>query len=154
MLIAATASEAKGAVMKTSRGVRLGLLLGVVALVLGCTPTQQYSVQGAERAAGADAHIEIERQETGNWLVTVEVENLLPPARMAEGLTTYSVWFQASGDQARRAGNLAYDADDRAGQMTATTSRQNFQIILTGEADPDAGSPSDHVVFRQNVEAP
>jgi hypothetical protein len=133
---------------------QIGLLLGALVMVLGCTPTRQYAIQGADRAAGSDAHVTIERQETGNWMVTFEVNNLLPPERLEEGLTTYSVWFQAGEGAPSRAGNLAYDADARTGTMAATTSHQAFQLIMTGESDPAAGSPSENVVFRSALESP
>jgi hypothetical protein len=128
-----------------------GLAL-VAALAIACGGVQ-YDVHGAERASGADGHIEIEAQDGGNHLVNVEVENLLPPSRFGDGLTVYVVWFQAPEQQPRRAGTLAYEEGDRAGQMTATTTDGTFELIVTGETAADTVSPSENVVFRVAVDA-
>lgn len=126
----------------------------VMVMAASCTPNRQYAVQGAERAAGADGSIHIEQQEGGNWMVQLEVQNLLPPSRLGEGLTTYVVWFQESGQQPMRVGVLQYEEGDRRGEMSATTTFEAFQLILTGETEAGVPSPSEHVVFRTAVESP
>jgi len=126
----------------------------LVATALACGGSLQVAVHGQDRAAGADGTIDVERQDTGNYVVNIQVSNLLPPARFGDGLTTYAVWFQAPDQQPQRVGVLAYDEDDRAGQMMATTSLTNFEVIITGEAAADAVSPSEHIVFRATIAAP
>lgn len=140
--------------MKRDHFVLFALLTSLALFALNCTPQREYLVQGSERAAGADGHIDIELQEGGNWMVQLEVNNLLPPARLDEGLTTYVVWFQAADQQPQRMGTLTYDEDDRTGEMMATTTLSAFRLILTGEAEGSVVSPSEFVVFRTDVESP
>jgi len=123
-------------------------------VVVACGGSLDLAVQGQNRAAGSDGTIHVERQDTGNFMVEVAMENLLPPARFGEGLTTYAVWFQAPDQQPQRVGVLAYDEDGRSGQMMATTSLTAFDVVVTGESAPDAVAPSEHVVFRSTIEAP
>jgi hypothetical protein len=134
------------------RNLQLFGLIGVVAMLLACGGTQ-YVLQGQERAAGADGRVEVEAQDGGNYLVSVQTENLLPPSRLGEELTTYVVWFQPSEQTPQRMGQIAYDADSRSGSMTATTANTAFQVIVTGEVAPDVVTPSENVVFRASIEA-
>lgn len=126
----------------------LSVLFTVAAI--GCGT--QITVQGQERAAGADGTIDVERLDTGNSVVEINVQNLLPPGRFGDGLTTYAVWFQAAEQQPQRVGVLEYDEGDRTGQMMATTPLTAFEVIVTGESAADAVSPSENVVFRATVQ--
>lgn len=130
----------------------LGILLALA--MIGCGGTQQYTAQGQNRAAGADGEIHIERQETGNFIVETAIEHLLPPERFGDGFVAYAVWFQAPEEQPQRMGHLDYDEGDRFGEMMATTSLTNFEVIVTGEDSESATSPSEHIVFRAAVSAP
>lgn len=130
-------------------------VLGIGSLLLGgCAGVREYVVVGTQKAPDADAAIKIEEQEGGNFLVTVSVQHLLPPDRLAAELTTYAVWFQAAGSRPLRVGNLTYDAEDRSGEVVATTTLTSFDIIISGEASETAASPSEHEVFRTSVESP
>ena len=129
------------------------MLVVMFTLLVGACGGVQYTVEGQDRAAGANGTIEVEAQDGGNFVVNLRVEHLLPPARFADDATTYVVWFQAPDQQPQRVGTLAYDEGDRRGEMMATTSFPTFDVIVTGEADPQAVSPSEHVVLRQTVQA-
>ena len=122
----------------------------VVFVAIGCG-SSQVTVQGQNRAAGADGTIDVESQDTGNFMVETVVEHLLPPNRFGDGLTTYAVWFQAPDEQPERGGILDYDEGDRRGEMMATTSLPAFEVIVTGESAADVVAPSEHIVFRTNV---
>lgn len=128
------------------------LSLIVVFSAIGCG-SGQVTVQGQNRAAGADGTISVDAQDTGNFMIETVVEHLLPPSRFGDGLTTYAVWFQAPDEQPERVGILDYDEGDRRGEMMATTSLSAFEVIVTGETAPDAVAPSEHVVFRTSVNA-
>ena len=130
------------------------MTLVVLTGLAACGRSRQFNVQGSNQAPGADATVRVERQDGGNYLVSVHATNLLPPARVNEALTTYVVWFQPQDQAPQRVGTLAYNDGDRAGEMTATTPNTNFQVVISGEASPDVAAPSDHVVFRVAVDAP
>lgn len=126
----------------------------VVVGGLACGGSRQFILQGSDRAPGADGQVLIERQDGGNYLVTVTATNLLPPARIDAALTTYVVWFQPPEQTPQRVGVLAYDEGNRSGEMTATTAVTGFSVIVSGEASADVAAPSDFVAFRATVEAP
>jgi hypothetical protein len=126
--------------------------LFIVFVVVGCGGSQ-VTVQGQNRAAGADGTINVDPQETGNFVIETVVEHLLPPGRFGEGITTYAVWFQAPDEQPERVGILDYDEGDRRGEMMATTSLSAFEVIVTGETAADAVAPSEYIVFRTSVNA-
>lgn len=126
----------------------------VVAGGLACGGSRQFILQGSDRAPGADGQVTLERQDGGNFLVTVSATNLLPPARINDQLRTYVVWFQPPEQTPQRVGVLNYDEAGRSGEMTATTAVTSFTVIVSGETAPDVAAPSEFVAFRASVEAP
>lgn len=139
--------------MRTSTSVALAV--ATIALAAStCAPRRDVVVTGTDRAVGADGHIEVVREDGGNYLVTIEAQNVPPPARLGDGLTTYVVWFRPAEQQPLRMGILAYDEDARTGEMRATTTNTSFEVLVTAETAADVASPSDIVIFRTSVEAP
>lgn len=122
----------------------------LLAAFVGCGGPAEYVVTGTQRAAGADGLITVEEIE-GNRLVTVEIEHLPPPNRISDSATVYIVWIKPERGQPTMAGRLEFDPEDRIGRMRATTPHRHFTILVTAEADPEADSPSDVVVARQEV---
>lgn len=120
-------------------------------LSLAACGSNEYVVAGTERAAGADGTITIEELEGGNVLVNVTFENLPPPDRLGQGLTTYVVWFKPEGAGPSMAGALAYDADNRTGSMQATSPHSKLEVIVSAEKALNAASPSEFVVAKRAV---
>ncbi len=137
---------------------RNALLGGVVAALMvagmACAGSRNYDLQGTRDGAGADGTIRVDRQDGGNYLVTVNMTNLLPPARVRDTMTTYVVWFQPVNQEPQRVGVLAYDEARRSGAMSATTASASFHIVVSAEDSSDVAAPSGDVVFRGSVEAP
>lgn len=129
-------------------------VVALAALSGACVARTNVATTGTAHAVGADGRVEVEREEGGNFLVTVEATHLPPPARLGAGLTCYVVWFQAPGQQPLRVGTLAYSEAHRSGEMRATTAQTAFAVLISGETGPDVASPSDVVVFRNSVDAP
>jgi hypothetical protein len=130
----------------------LAVLVGVA--VMACGGTRQFALEGSNQAPGADGAVRIERQDGGNFMVSMSATNLLPPARLSNALTTYVVWFQNPDQTPRRVGTLSYDEGSRGGEMTATTADTSFQVVISGETSNEVATPSEYVVFRAAVEAP
>lgn len=110
-----------------------------------------YHVVGTSRDPGSNGHIQVERIEGGNRLVTASLEHLTPPARLGDGLTTFVLWFRDEQGRATMASLLAYEEDSRSARATATTPMREFDVIVTAERTETAGEPSDNVIFRQRV---
>lgn len=121
----------------------------ILVVPSGCGPTE-YAAIGEPRAAGADATIELDEVRGGNVMVTVEARHLAPPGRIADGATTYVVWFVASGG-VTKAGSLDYEPDDRTGVLVATSTEESFRVMITAEPSHAAARPSEHVVLDREV---
>jgi len=142
--------------MKTiQKSTNILLFVGLVVLTLsGCVKTRQFSVPGGANAIGADATVEVTRQAWGNFSLDIAAVNLLPPQRIAQGITEYVVWVQEGNAQPIRIGTLNYNSSNRKGTMMATTAYTQFQMIMSGEVTSNVASPSEHVVFRSVIETP
>ncbi len=130
---------------------RLLVALFVASMLTACGPTA-YVVQGRSPFVGADGVVEVEMDE-GARVVTVELENLVPPSRVDPSLTQYVLWIAPSGGQPARAATLVFNENDRSGSARATTPDARFTVIVTAEAMGTPPMPSTNVVFQQDVEA-
>jgi hypothetical protein len=130
----------------------LGAALVSVGGLAACGGPNKYYVTGTGTSASADAHIQVETRETGNKLVTIDIQNLPPPDRVAEDAEAFVVWFSAKDQPTQKAGHLQYDKDERVGKAEATCAYEEFTVLVTAEESVEAGSPSNKVVIRQDVE--
>lgn len=128
-------------------------LIAVVAFLgsAGCGGATTYQVIGTARSAATDGTVEVEEQDGGNYMVTVNMQHLTPPERLGDGLTTYIVWFLRDGNAPSMAGALDYDPDDRTGTMMATTPYNEFRVRITAEESREVAQPSEVVVAEQEV---
>lgn len=121
------------------------------ALAAGCGGARNYTVRGSQRDPGADAQLQVERIDGGNQLITFTSRNMTPPERLGGGLTRYVIWVRQGSAAAQMVANVAYDPSSRSGRATATTPHQRFTVLVTAERATETGTPSEHVVFTQNV---
>lgn len=126
----------------------------VLALAIGCGGISEYTVASTPLAVGADLKIVIEKTDTGNYMVTLDAQNVTPPSRLGEGLTVFVVWFVPANQPPQRTGQLNYDEDARDGSMAATTTFRSFDVIVTAELSADVTTPGANIVFQQSVQAP
>ena len=140
--------------MRTRNMFLWAALVVVVVAGMACGGPRSYQLEGTREGSGADGTISVARQDGGNYLVTVNMTNLLPPARVRPTMTTYVVWFQPVNQAPQRVGVLAYDEARRSGGMSATTASASFHIVVSAEDSSDVAAPSGDVVFRGSVEAP
>ena len=113
-----------------------------------------YEATGRGRTApGADAVIEVDTIDGDNRRVGVDIQHLLPPGRVTDGATVYSVWIVPQGSPPILAGTLDYDEDDRTGQLTATTPHHVFEVRVTAESDPRTAAPSGDTVLLRAIDS-
>jgi hypothetical protein len=122
----------------------------VLFAVAGCGGGHTYVVTGQGGALSADARIDV-THSGANREVFVSVENLLPPERLGDGLSTYSVWIVPPGGNAVPAGRLDYNSDNRRGRLRTVTPFEDFRVVVTAEPDMPLGYPSGAVVIEQDV---
>jgi hypothetical protein len=123
----------------------------LAALAAGCGGPRTYNVRGSQRDPGADAQLQIERIDGGNHLLTFSASNMTPPERLGSGYTRYVLWVRQGSAAAQMEANIAYDPESRTGRATATTPHQRFTVMVTAERATETGTPSDAVIFTQNV---
>ena len=128
----------------------LPLALFALLLFAGCG-SQEYTVVGTARAAGAEGTIQVEEIEEGNSLVTIEMAHLPPPDRLAKEHKVYVVWFQEPNGQPQKAGRLSYDPDSREGSMMATSPLNQFTVKISAEKNANVPAPSDIIVAQRKI---
>ena len=136
------------------RHLNAGLVMLAVALAFlpACGGgSWSYHVVGTSRDPGSNGHIQVERIEGGNRLVTASLEHLTPPSRLGDGLTTFVLWFRNEQGRATMASRLEYEEDSRSARATATTFMTEFDVLVTAERSETVAEPSDNVIFRQRV---
>ncbi len=128
----------------------LASALAAAPLTLACSSTVKYAVQGTDTAPGADAEVEVEPGESGNYEVRIKAKNLLPPDRV-KGAKFYAVWVKPAGKESKHIGNLEYDADDRSGTFKSLTTHKAFTLQISAERESAPSEPGGAVVFKQKV---
>ena len=93
----------------------------------------------------------VERIDGGNHLITFSGTNMTPPDRLGSGFTRYVLWVRTGSAPAAMEANVAYDPESRTGRATATTPHQRFTVMITAERATETSTPSDMVIFQQNV---
>lgn len=128
-----------------------GIAATLTVTVAGCGGARNYTVRGSQRDPGADGRVQVERIDGGNHLITFTGTNMTPPDRLGSGFTRYVLWVRTSAAPAQMEANVAYEPDSRTGRATATTPHQRFTVMITAERAQETSTPSDAVVFTQNV---
>lgn len=127
------------------------LLVCAASFWLACGADGRYVVIGTTHAPSASGTIEVDALDGGNTQVAIHLEFLHPPARAAEGATTYLVWFVPPSGSAVRAGALKYNIEQRTGDLSATSPFSYFTVKITAERDPRANKPSENVTATQEI---
>ncbi len=134
---------------------RIGSVLVVSALLVGCGGPLKYAIRGTQKVPDADAKIVADvNKDAAMTKLMITAEHLAPPDRAGDGASTYVVWAR-SGDKGtwQRIGALAYDKGDRKGELKeASVPLTAFDLSITAEKKPAPESPSTDIVFSQRVE--
>ncbi|UJR80869.1 hypothetical protein [Sandaracinus amylolyticus] len=123
----------------------------LAAYAAGCGGARNYTVRGSQRDPGADGRVQVEHIDGGNNLITFSGTNMTPPDRLGSGFTRYVLWVRTGSAPASMEANVAYDPSSRTGRATATTPHQRFTVMITAERATETSTPSDTVIFQQNV---
>jgi hypothetical protein len=121
----------------------------LLSTAVGCAT--KVDAQTSAPALGSDAHIVAKKGKTGNYEVSVEVTNLAPAGRLAEGATAFVVWLVPAEKAAVRVGALDYDEKDRRGALDMTSPDASFTVLITLEEDVGAASPGGKGILEAAV---
>ena len=127
------------------------LVAMTLALALPACGGGSYEIRGTPRMPGVDGVIRVEDAPGTNRMVTVELEHLAPPERLAAGNQYYALWFRR-GSQVIFAGTIEYDQGSRRGRATATTPLQGFEVLVSIESRQNPEQPSSNVVIQRRID--
>lgn len=133
------------------RHLSLSSLAALSLALTACGGGSSYASTGQGAALSADARIDVVPVSAGNRQVRVLVQHLLPPERLDEDFTTYSVWIVPPGGNPIPVGTLDYDRGSRQGQLVTVTPFDEFRVLVTAEPGLTGGYPSGVVVVEQEV---
>jgi hypothetical protein len=122
-------------------------------LSFACGGPLKYQIASTPKAPGADAHLVATVNESQHQTTfELEVKNLPPPDRVAEGATDYVAWSRKNSSATwARLGSLKYESGDRGGSMSGSVPETAFDFQMSAEKAALAASPSTDVVFSQRV---
>jgi hypothetical protein len=125
----------------------------VATLLVACGGPLKYDAISSPRAPGADASIEADvREEQHQTQLELEIDNLPPAERIDPESQHYIVWYRRdSKDTWTRIAALHYDADSREGELHTAVPETAFELWVTVEKEIDVASPSQNVLFEQQV---
>lgn len=124
----------------------------LVVAASGCSS----NIVMAPSSAVPFAHGEIEPtfEENGNGSMTLNVQHLGDPAKLASGATTYVVWIQPVKDKEeppwQNVGALQVD-EDYSGDLTFSTTFTTFRVAVTAESTADISKQEGLTVLSGKV---
>ena len=113
------------------------------------------SVPMTTQASGipaAQGAIKMREGKNDNKQLVVQVEHLAPPAKIADGATTYVVWAQPEGvKQPQNIGALKVD-NKLKGSLTTVLPYDSFKVFITAEPTPSVTEPSGKTLLAANID--
>jgi hypothetical protein len=135
-------------------GVRLCAWLICVGSLAGCMHSSGKSssstMHPSAQVPSATGKVSAKRSE-GNMELSVKVDHMAPPEKIARGATTYVVWAEpAAGGAPQNLGSLKV-GEDRSAKLDTTTPSRDMKIIVTPETSPDVTKPSNDPVLWTTI---
>jgi hypothetical protein len=95
--------------------------------------------------------VELQSKSAQATKLRVHLEQLHPVDSLDPAMHAYVVWFENGKDAPIRAGALKYRADDRVGELTATSPYRKFIVKVTAEANDTPSAPGGFVVASEEI---
>lgn len=109
------------------------------------------SLRPTERMPQASGTVKVTKDAQANVRLAIEVRHLPRPNEMDPHLTTFVVWSIAEGGKrVRNMGHIHIDSN-RRGSVDVVSPLQRFDILITGEADEAADTPSEFAVLKGSI---
>jgi hypothetical protein len=132
-----------------------GLALATASPQLACgifgsddTPT---TMRASDKVPAAQGTVRISDADNGNTGLSIRVQHLAPPSKIAPDATTYVVWIQPRNGTIQSVGAMSLD-DDLEGSLDAVTPHKRFVVTVTPEPSAQVSGPSHEPVFTYDVE--
>ncbi len=128
---------------------RPALLLSVAPLLLGMaffwpfggSSGKTVQLTGSQQTPAAHGTVTVENGPNDNTKLDIKVQSLAQPTALTPPEQVYVVWVQSDGrNTAINEGQLKIDKNLSA-QLNTKTPYKNFQVFITGQANPQAKNP-------------
>lgn len=119
--------------------------LFAAVLVSSCSRKIVFPV--SEIVPAAEAEVHIEQNESDNYDVALEVQNLARPERLTPSGTNYTTWMVTRRNGIINIGNLKVKKNGNA-VLKTTTAYEPIRIFITAEDDPQPRTPSNQIVLN------
>lgn len=128
------------------------LALGACGVVACSSARTTPLTTASSQVVAAQGEIKTKRTSNENTELGVEVAHLAPPDKVASGATIYVVWTKPPGEDARpqNVGSMKVDSDLK-GSLKTKTPLENFELLITPEANPNATEPTHEPVLKAKV---
>ncbi|MBK6848929.1 MAG: hypothetical protein IPG96_15815 [Proteobacteria bacterium] len=135
-----------------TRTTGLVALVGAAALTLaGCAHT--VAVNRSTIVPGATGKLTVEKDDSGNAKIKLEVAHLAPSSQLSPPRAAYVVWGQTRDGRAFMLGQLKVD-DEYNGAFEGTAPVTSLRVIVSAEESTAATQPSSQIVLStDNFEA-
>ena len=134
------------------------------ALVAGCammhSSSSTVALHSSDRTPAATGEIRAVPAPNGNTNVTITVDHLAPPDRIAPDATTYVAWIVPKGDSVHDSTGTAMPnnagqirlGSDLHGELQVVTPYKDFQVVITPERTAALQQPTAAPVLSANVD--
>jgi hypothetical protein len=116
----------------------------VVALGLGaagCGGGKSYALRPMERTSGAEGKLKVSDSDNGNKVVAVEMKHLPEPSAINGSYRTYVMWLRPAGQREYKNMGALRINDKREAKLETVTPFQNFDVLVTAEAEATGSEP-------------
>lgn len=133
------------------KGIRLFFAVIAVCAMATSVWAKKFVLTASHAVPAATGTVETHLDKNGNTAVDIKVHHLAHPANLTPPATTYIVWFQQSGSEPQKEGELKV-SNDLDGELKTTTQWKTFDLIISAETDPAAKLPSGNEVMRASIQ--
>jgi hypothetical protein len=127
------------------------LLIAITLLLATAAWSREDKLTNTGLDPSAQGTVVTSTDRNGNTEVEVKVKHLARPQKLVPPRQAYLVWVQPRGEQPELLGALKVN-DGLEGSLKATTTRKDFDILVTAEDTMNPQVPSSNAVLRGSVE--
>ena len=121
----------------------LTFIFGAI-LISACS--QKITFPTSEVVPAAEATLNVEEKNDGNYEVELEVENIAKPQRLTPSRRNYVVWMVSKEHGTMNLGNLKVSDNNKA-SLSTVTPYEPIRVFITAEDKQDIIAPSTQVVL-------
>lgn len=111
----------------------------------------RYILIGTAQAPSTSGFVTVKGKTDHGARLLVHLEQLHRVDSLDPALHAYVVWFEDGNQPSVRAGSLRYRADDRIGELEASSPYRKFVVKVTAEANDTPSAPSGFVVASEQI---